>query len=41
LGVSKKDIPQLARNAMNDACIVTNPKRLSQKEIEEIYEKAL
>jgi alcohol dehydrogenase class IV len=41
LGVRKKDIPQLARNAMSDACIVTNPKRLSQKEIEEIYEKAL
>lgn len=41
LGVKKEDIPELARNAMNDACIVTNPRKLTQHEIEEIFENAL
>ncbi len=41
LGVKKEDIPELARNAMSDACIVTNPRKLSQKEIEAIFENAL
>jgi len=40
-GMKKSDIPQLAHNAIKDACIVTNPKRAEQKDIETIYEKAL
>lgn len=40
IGASRSDIPTLARNAMNDACMVTNPRRPSQKDIEAIYEKA-
>jgi len=41
LGVTKKDIPVLARNAMQDPCMATNPRHPTQKEIERIYEEAL
>ncbi len=41
LGVTKEDIPALARKAMNDVCIVTNPRPVSVKDIEAIYEEAL
>jgi len=40
-GMKKSDIPQLAYNAIRDACIVTNPKKAKQKDIETIYEQAL
>lgn len=40
LGASKGDIPVLAANAMKDACMATNPRRPSRKDVEEIYEKA-
>jgi alcohol dehydrogenase len=40
IGISRSDIPRLAQSAMQDACMVTNPRRPSQKDIEEIYEKA-
>ena len=40
-GMQKSDIPQLAYNAIRDACIVTNPKKAEQKDIETIYEQAL
>ena len=41
LGVKKEDIPALAQKAMNDVCIVTNPRPVSVKDIEAIYEEAL
>ncbi len=41
IGVRKSCIPELSRKAMEDPCIVTNPRRPSQKDIEAIYEKAL
>lgn len=41
LGVSPATIPQLAQNAFNDACAVTNPRPAGTKEIEAIYERAL
>lgn len=41
LGIKKSDIPALAANAMNDACMVTNPRIPKLQEIKEIYEKAL
>jgi alcohol dehydrogenase class IV len=41
LGVSKKDIPELARKAIRDPCLATNPKKMTQADIERIYEKAL
>ena len=41
MGVSRSDIPQLAKNALNDACMVTNPRRPNQRDIEFVYEEAL
>jgi len=40
-GVSSGMIPDLAYKAMHDPCIVTNPRRPTQQDIEEIYERAL
>lgn len=36
----REDIVQLAENALYDACIVTNPRRPTQRDIEVIYECA-
>lgn len=41
LGVTKADIPRLAKNAFNDACVATNPKLATIQDIEMIYEQAL
>ncbi len=41
LGVTQSDIPQLAENAFNDACVATNPKPATIQDIEKIYEQAL
>ncbi len=41
MGLHKDNIPELARKAMQDACIVTNPRRPEQRDIEVIYERAL
>jgi alcohol dehydrogenase class IV len=41
LGVTRKDIPQLALNAFNDPCFATNPRKGSAQEIEKVYEAAL
>ncbi|MDD2301758.1 MAG: iron-containing alcohol dehydrogenase [Eubacteriales bacterium] len=41
IGVSKRDIPELAENAMQDPCMVTNPRVPDRRDIEGIYEKAL
>ncbi|HOW54513.1 MAG TPA: iron-containing alcohol dehydrogenase [Syntrophorhabdaceae bacterium] len=40
MGTPRRDIPRLAENAMQDACMVTNPRKPNRKDIEEIYEKA-
>lgn len=40
-GVSKDHIPDIAANAIDDPDIVTNPRRPSVKDIEDIYERAL
>ena len=40
IGVKESDIPQLSRNAMEDPCIVTNPRRPKQEDIEEIFRNA-
>ncbi|GLI32968.1 alcohol dehydrogenase-like regulatory protein ErcA [Desulforhabdus amnigena] len=37
LGMQQSDIPQLAQKAMKDTCMVTNPRRPTQKDIEAIY----
>ena len=41
IGVKESDIPQLSRNAMEDSCIVTNPRRPKQEDIGEIFKNAL
>jgi alcohol dehydrogenase len=41
LGVTGKDIPALARNAMHDPCMATNPRTPTQADIERIYSDAL
>ena len=41
LGVREVDIPLLAQNALNDACIITNPREADKEEIEKIFYKAM
>jgi alcohol dehydrogenase class IV len=41
LGVKKADIPELAKKAIHDPCMATNPRQPTLKDIEHIYEKAL
>lgn len=41
LGVSKKDLPELAGKAIRDPCLATNPKKMTVEDIERIYERAL
>jgi alcohol dehydrogenase len=41
LGVTKKDLPELAKKAIRDPCLATNPKKMTTTDIERIYEKAL
>jgi alcohol dehydrogenase class IV len=41
VGVTASDIPELSRKAMNDACIITNPRRPTQNDVEEIFKNAL
>lgn len=40
-GVHLTDIPPLAQKALKDPCMVTNPRRPNQRDIEAIYEEAL
>jgi alcohol dehydrogenase len=41
LGVRSDMIPELAKTAMNDPCIYTNPRQPRPQDMESIYEKAL
>ena len=41
LGVTMKDIPELAKKAIRDPCLATNPKKMTVGDIEWIYERAL
>lgn len=41
LGVSRPDIPDLAVNALKDACMLTNPIKPNKRDVEVIYEEAL
>jgi alcohol dehydrogenase class IV len=40
-GVTRSDIPMLARSAMADPCMVTNPRRPNLRDVEVMYEEAL
>jgi 1,3-propanediol dehydrogenase len=41
IGLKEEFIPQLSRNAMKDACIVTNPRSATVEEIEAIFRKSM
>jgi alcohol dehydrogenase len=41
LGVTRRDVPDLARKALLDPCIVTNPRPLTQQEVEKLFEYGL
>jgi alcohol dehydrogenase len=41
VGLRRGDIPELAGKALQDACMVTNPRRPTQHDVEAIYESAL
>ncbi|HMK45722.1 MAG TPA: iron-containing alcohol dehydrogenase [Methanocella sp.] len=41
VGVDKRDIPRLARNAMDDVCMMTNPRSATLEDVIAIYEEAL
>jgi alcohol dehydrogenase class IV len=40
-GITRADIPQLARTAFTDPCVATNPRPVNAEDIECIYEEAL
>jgi alcohol dehydrogenase len=40
-GVHRTDVPELSQKAMNDPCIVTNPRRPGQRDLEVIFEEAI
>lgn len=40
-GVKKTDIPQLSGNALTDPCLLTNPRKSNQRDVEVVYEEAL
>lgn len=40
LGVTRELFPQLARYALQDACLATNPRAMEQADLEAVYEKA-
>ncbi len=40
-GVHRTDVPELAAHALQDPCLVTNPRRANQRDLEVVYEEAL
>jgi len=40
-GVRVADVPPLSSHALNDVCVVTNPRRPKKRDLEVIYEEAL
>lgn len=40
VGISRADIPELSQKAINDPCMITNPKTLNTRDVEVIYEDA-
>ncbi len=41
LGVAAEDIPGLSRKALRDPCLITNPRKITLKDIQALYEKTL
>lgn len=40
-GIKNVDAPQLAKNAVKDACMNTNPRKVNSRDIEVLYEEAM
>jgi alcohol dehydrogenase class IV len=40
-GVSSSDIPELSKKALQDPCILTNPRKSNKRDVEVVYEEAL
>ncbi len=40
-GLKESEIPQLSQNALQDACMATNPKETSIEDIKRIYEQSI
>jgi alcohol dehydrogenase class IV len=40
LGVAREDLPDLARKALKDVCIVTSPREADEEDLLRILEKA-
>lgn len=41
IGLPADAIPRLSKNALNDACLVTNPRPASAEQIEQIFRQAM
>ena len=41
IGITRSDLPSLSKKALNDPCLVTNPRRATQRDLEVIYEESL
>ena len=41
VGVTRSDVPELSKKALRDPCLVTNPRRATQRDLEVIYEESL
>jgi alcohol dehydrogenase len=40
-GVSSSDVPHLAKRAIKDACLLTNPRKTQKRDLEVIYEESI
>lgn len=41
IGVGRSDVPLLSKKALHDPCLVTNPRKATQRDLEVIYEESL
>ena len=41
MGINRNDLPTLSKKALKDPCLVTNPRRANQRDLEVIYEESL
>jgi len=41
IGISRADVPVLSKKALHDPCLITNPRKATQRDLEVIYEESL
>jgi len=41
IGIARSDVPVLSKKALHDPCLVTNPRKATQRDLEVIYEESL